>query len=98
MQDSLRSIMVRHGDSAKRIWATEVGCNRLALGDRECSDRLTEALALWRSYRWSGVLCWFTYLGSSAYTLLGQNGKALPEWYAYRRAAAEYSAAPGVQG
>jgi hypothetical protein len=90
MGDSLRSIMVSHGDGAKRIWATEVGCNRAELGDRECSDRLTKAMALWRSYGWSGVLCWFTYLGSSDYTLFGQNGKPLAEWYAYRRAAAQY--------
>jgi hypothetical protein len=87
----LRTIMVENGDSAKRIWATEVGCNRLILGNTECSDRLAEAFALWRTYPWAAALCWFTYWDPDVYGLVTGTWARRPEWYAYQRAAAAFS-------
>jgi hypothetical protein len=92
---TLRGLMVAHGDRHKRIWATEVGCNRQILGDSECSYRLGEALALWRRYVWAAVLCWFTYSDNQAYGLVTrENGdriwKRSPEWSAFSAAAGKY--------
>ena len=61
--NDLRDVMTANGDANKKIWATEVGCNRETLGDTECSDRIQEALALWKTYPWAGAICWFTYSG-----------------------------------
>ncbi len=88
--DNLRGIMSDHGDAAKRIWATEVGCNSTTLGDTECASRLGQALAQWRSYAWAGALCWFTYWDPNAYGLVDSNWNPRPEWYAFQSAAAEY--------
>jgi hypothetical protein len=87
---NLRAIMLSHGDSAKRIWATEVGCNRSALGDSECSARIAAALRLWQTYSWAGVLCWFTYWDPNVYGLVDGNWTPRPEWYAYQAAASAY--------
>ena len=63
-----RSIMVAHGDSAKKIWMTEYRrpdgrtCGRLP-----CSPRTSQATLLVAGfarnsqYSWAGPLCWFTY-------------------------------------
>jgi hypothetical protein len=87
---NLRAIMSAHGDSAKRVWATEVGCNRVALGDAECSARIAEAMRLWQSYPWAGALCWFTYWDPNVYGLVNGEWKARPEWAAYQGAAAAF--------
>ncbi len=87
---TLRGLMVAHGDGAKRIWATEVGCNRYSLGDAECSDRVREALALWRTYSWAGAICWFTYWDPNVYGLVDSNWNPRPMWYAFQQAAAAY--------
>jgi hypothetical protein len=87
---NLRAIMSANGDTAKRIWATEVGCNRAVLGDPECSARIQEALTLWRSYRWAGALCWFVYWDPNVYGLVSGDWSRRPEWYAFQRAAAAY--------
>jgi hypothetical protein len=88
---NLRAIMAAHGDAAKRVWATEVGCNREALGDAECSTRISKALKLWQSFSWAGVLCWFTYWDPNAYGLVDGAWAPRPEWYAFRSAASSYS-------
>jgi hypothetical protein len=87
---NLRDIMAAHDDGGKRIWATEVGCNRYVLGDAQCSDRLTTAFRLWRSYSWAGALCWFTYWDPIAYGLVDGTWTPRPEWYTYQSAAAAY--------
>jgi polysaccharide biosynthesis protein PslG len=87
---NLRGILSANGDAAKRIWATEVGCNAAALGDSECSTRIAEAFKLWRGYPWAGVLCWFTYWDPNVYGLVNSGWTPRPEWHAYQAAAAEY--------
>ena len=87
---NLRTLMTIHGDGAKRIWATEVGCNRVLLGDTECSDRIEQALALWKSYSWAGALCWFTYWDPHVYGLVDGNWNPRPEWYAFQQAASAF--------
>ena len=85
---SIRSIQADHGDSAKRIWATEVGCRREVAG---CDgERLTRALSLWHSYPWAGVLCWFTYWDPNEYGLVDGSWIRRPEWFALRDAATLY--------
>ena len=63
-----RSIMVAHGDSAKKIWMTEYGgpTNGPAHGSRVLSegDQATLLIAGYArnsQYSWAGPLCWFTY-------------------------------------
>jgi hypothetical protein len=87
---NLRAIMSAHGDAAKRVWATEVGCNRVALGETECSDRMQEAFRLWQGYSWAGGLCWFTYWDPNVYGLVDGNWGRRPQWYAYRAAASAF--------
>jgi hypothetical protein len=87
---NLRAIMSAHGDANKRVWATEVGCNVSALGNRECASRITKAFKLWRGYPWAGVLCWFTYWDPNVYGLVDSGWKPRPAWHAYQTAAAEY--------
>jgi hypothetical protein len=84
---NLRQIEIAHGDAGKRIWATEVGCNRYTLGDTECSNRLSQAFQLWKSYSWAGALAWFTYWDPNVYGLVDRNWTPRPEWYAYQQAA-----------
>ena len=81
---NLRAIMSAHGDGAKRIWATEVGCNREALGDVECSSRIAKAFRLWQGFAWAGVLCWFTYWDPNAYGLVTSSWTPRPAWHAYQ--------------
>jgi hypothetical protein len=87
---NLRAIMTAHGDGGKRIWATEVGCKREALGDAECSSRIAKAFRLWQGFSWAGVLCWFTYWDPNAYGLVTSSWTPRPEWQAYQAAAAAY--------
>lgn len=90
MADSLRPIMEAHGDASKPIWATEVGCNVVALGDSECARRIASAFKLWRGYSWAAVLCWFTYWDPNVYGMVDSQWKPRPPWYAFQAAAAEY--------
>lgn len=87
---NLRGIMSANGDAAKRIWATEVGCNRVALGDMECSDRISKAFQLWRGYPWAGALTWFIYWDPNVYGLVDGNWGRRPEWYAFQTAGSNF--------
>ncbi len=92
---TIRGVMRANHDGEKRIWATEVGCNRAILGDAECSYRIGEALAAWKTYKWAAVLCWFTYSDNTSYGLVNRSAddrtwSRSPEWHAYRAAAANY--------
>jgi hypothetical protein len=60
---SLRSVMVRHGNRRKKIWATEYGAP--TGGDRAVTQErqariLTTGYRLWAAYRWAGPLFWFS--------------------------------------
>jgi hypothetical protein len=61
---SLRSLMIAHGDGAKRIWATEFGAPTYGPGGSYVSEAVqasmvTRAIAVWRTYPWAGPLFFF---------------------------------------
>jgi hypothetical protein len=61
---SLRSLMVAHGDGAKKIWGTEFGAPSAgAPGDTQAfqAQTVTRAFQLWSTYSWAGPL--FFYQG-----------------------------------
>jgi hypothetical protein len=65
-EPSARSLMLAHGDGAKRIWATEFGAPTCT-GDPSCvpeeqqSQILSRAYDVWSSYAWSGPLIVYSY-------------------------------------
>jgi hypothetical protein len=63
---SIRSLMAAHGDSAKKIWATELGAPTCITGstygcisETEQANLATKQVALWKSYTWSGNYYWY---------------------------------------
>jgi polysaccharide biosynthesis protein PslG len=61
---SLRSLMIAHGDGAKRIWATEFGAPTNGPSGSYVSEAtqarmVTKAIAAWRRYPWAGPLFFF---------------------------------------
>jgi hypothetical protein len=61
---SLRSLMIAHGDGAKKIWATEFGAPTNGPGGGYISEAaqasmVTRAIQEWRSYPWAGPLFFF---------------------------------------
>ena len=94
---TLREIMEAHGDAAKKVWATEVGCSWQKVASEEpagralCAQRLEQAFAKWHGYPWGAALCWFTYWDPNVYGLLDEHWTPRPAWYAYRTAAALYN-------
>jgi hypothetical protein len=87
---NLRGIMSNNGDSAKRIFATELGCDRVRLGDTECSYRIQKAMQLWSSFSWAGALAWFIYWDPNVYGLVDGNWNPRPEWSAFQSGATTY--------
>jgi hypothetical protein len=93
---TLRDIMEAHGDAAKKVWATEVGCSWQkvakdeAAGEALCAERLQIAFAKWHSYPWAAALCWFTYWDPNVYGLVDEHWTPRPAWYAFQTAAALY--------
>jgi hypothetical protein len=98
---SLRSTMERHGDGAKRIWATEFGAptggaDESAVSEQRQAAMVTRAYALFRRYSWSGPLFWYAARDSGAsmadreasYGLLRNDFTPKPGFRAYQAAAA----------
>lgn len=94
---SLRSLMVAHGDGAKRIWGTEFGAPTDPQGagyvdETEQAAILTRAYQLWSSYSWTGPLIWFSYQDSGAnlefreefYGLTQADGAPKPAYFAFK--------------
>jgi hypothetical protein len=72
---SLRSLMIAHGDGAKKIWATEFGAPTNGPGGSFVSEAaqanmVTRAIRAWRTYPWAGPLFFFQGrdMGSNTYT------------------------------
>jgi hypothetical protein len=77
---SLRSIMRRHGDGAKRIWATEFGAPTWGPAGTFVSLRtqaamVTRAYELWATYAWAGPL--FMFSGRDQ----GNDASTDQDWY-----------------
>jgi hypothetical protein len=94
---SLRSLMVAHGDGAKRIWGTEFGAPTDPQGqgyvdEAEQAAMLTRAYELWSSYSWTGPLIWFSYQDSGTnlesreefYGLTQAGGTPKPAYFAFK--------------
>ena len=65
---TLHSVMSSHGDSSKKVWATEFGASTPLAGNTSSAEFVTEArqaqivtesYATFRSYSWSGPLFWY---------------------------------------
>jgi polysaccharide biosynthesis protein PslG len=95
---SLRSIMVAHGDGAKKIWGTEFGAptwgprGSVFVSLDEQARIIERAYHLWAGYRWAGPL--FTYQGrdlgyradtnENFFGLLEFNGTPKPAFSAFQ--------------
>lgn len=58
---SVRSLMTQYGDSAKKIWATEVGAPTVdgKIPESEQAIFATNSVAYWKSYSWAGNYYWY---------------------------------------
>jgi polysaccharide biosynthesis protein PslG len=61
---SLRSLMIAHGDGAKKIWATEFGAPTSGpsgsyISEAVQASMVTRAISEWRTYPWAGPLFFF---------------------------------------
>ena len=58
---SVRSLMTANGDSAKKIWATEIGAPTSTNGvtETEQASFATKSIVLWKSYTWAGNYYWY---------------------------------------
>jgi hypothetical protein len=61
---SLRSLMIAHGDGAKKIWGSEFGSptngpSGSYISEAAQATMVTRAIALWRSYPWAGPLFFY---------------------------------------
>jgi hypothetical protein len=95
---SIRSVMVAHGDGAKRLWGTEFGPPTggvpYAVSEAGQAAQVKEAYTLWRSYSWGGPLFVYTQrdktrYGASGgsfnyYGMLRFDFSPKPAWSAYR--------------
>lgn len=77
---SLRSVMARHHDRGKRIWATEFGAPTYGPAGSFVSvdtqaRMVIRAYQVWASYRWAGPL--FMYSGRDS----GNNAGTDEDWY-----------------
>lgn len=62
--DSIRSVMEKNGDSAKKIWNTEFGApttGQNSVTETQQSQMLKEALDLWKTYPWAGPFLIYSY-------------------------------------
>lgn len=62
---ALREVMVRHGDAAKKIWATEFGFptsgSRVPVSRDHVRDALEEGVRMWRSRSYTGPLFLYSF-------------------------------------
>jgi len=88
------------GDGAKQIWATEYGAPTGGAGwsvsERMQAAQIAQAISLWKSYPWAGVLLIHTLrdpadIGPAShehwYGLLREDGTAKPAAAAFRAGA-----------
>jgi hypothetical protein len=81
---SLRSLMVAHGDSAKKIWITEFGAPTGSGGVSEAqqSDEISQAIAFAKQTSWIGSFYVYSWEDGSTDTfgLLGPDGTQKPAY------------------
>jgi polysaccharide biosynthesis protein PslG len=98
---SIRSVLEANGDGAKKVWGTEYGSPTSGdygvVSEATQAEHAREALTLWRTYPWAGVLFWYSTRDVAAYGqataswnysgLLRHDFSPKPAWTAYRNAA-----------
>lgn len=60
-----RTVMLNNGDSAKKIWGTEMGWpthqGQNGITEAQQAQYLTDAYQIWDSWDWTGPLIWYAY-------------------------------------
>ncbi len=87
---SLRSLMERNGDGAKKLWATEYGTSLEWVDAETQAARLTDSFDLWRAYPWAGALMYYSYRDvgcCQGFHLVNSDWTQRPAWFAFRSAA-----------
>jgi hypothetical protein len=99
----LRSIMVAHGDSAKRIWGTEFGAPSVdpalpALNEAVQANMIVQAYTRWSTYAWVGPLMTYTLQDPASpdpanygdwFGLLRSNGSPKPAFVGFEKVIAQ---------
>ena len=106
---SMRSLMIAHGDGAKRIWATEFGAptdgpTGTYVSQRTQARMVTSAYRLFATYRWAGPMFYYSSrdLGASLNTrenffgFISHNFTRKPSFSAYHRIAMSVRSALAV--
>jgi hypothetical protein len=98
---SLRSVMTAHGDSAKKIWATEYGAPTNEVTEAQQSAMIAAAYQDFESYSWAGPLFVYSYKdrGTDAsnredwFGLMRYDGSYKPSWSAFQAASNAFNTA-----
>jgi hypothetical protein len=82
---SLRSLMIDHGDGAKKIWITEFGAPTGGVTDAQQATELTQAITFAENTSWIGafyIYTWSDQLGGDGFGLLNSDGNPKPAYTA----------------
>jgi polysaccharide biosynthesis protein PslG len=97
---SLRSVMTANGDSAKKIWMTEMGAPTKGsagnVSEQRQAQMVTDSYAEIKKFSWAGPLFWYQYKDKGTdpstnsedwFGLLHEDGSQKPAYTAYKTAA-----------